>query len=167
MSRHPALLTFYPAFINHPVLGGTSLIRVCNVSLSRFTAPLSQSCPSFKRHHIRISAVGARSHTWRIWTPGTSLTYDRHIAHPRSRCTVSVGLAQARPNYTVDMESDGAWTHTLLGECITLWGERERGSVVSRSNVSSHLPPQIEILIACRRSGQLLTFSAGRAHTGV
>ena len=24
---------------------------------------------------------------------------NNHIAHPRSRCTVSVGLAQARPNY--------------------------------------------------------------------
>ena len=28
MSRRPALLTVCPAFINHPVLGGTSLIRV-------------------------------------------------------------------------------------------------------------------------------------------
>ena len=38
MSRRPALLTFCPAFT---VLGGTSFIRVQNVSLSRFTAPLS------------------------------------------------------------------------------------------------------------------------------
>ena len=40
MSRRPALLTFCPAFINHPVLGGTSLIQV-------YYHVLPRHCPTF------------------------------------------------------------------------------------------------------------------------
>ena len=48
----------------------------------------------------------------------------------------------------------------ILGECSTLWGERERDSVVG-VYVSSHRK-----LIGCCRSPQLLAFSVGRVHTG-
>ena len=51
----------------------------------------------------------------------------------------------------------------ILGECSTLWGERERGSVVG-VYVSSHR--KLIRHIGCCRSPQLLAFSAGRAHTG-
>ena len=51
----------------------------------------------------------------------------------------------------------------ILGECSTLWGERERGSVVG-IYVSSHW--NLIGHIGCCRSPQLLAFSAGRVHTG-
>ena len=52
-----------------------------------------------------------------------------------------------------------------LGECSTLWGERERGSVVGMGvYVSSHR--KLIGHIGCCCSPQLLAFSAGRAHTG-
>ena len=53
----------------------------------------------------------------------------------------------------------------ILGECSTLWGERERGSVVGMGvYVSSHR--KLIGHIGCCCSPQLLAFSAGRAHTG-
>ena len=55
------------------------------------------------------------------------------------------------------------YRYVLLGECSTLWGERERGSVVG-VYVSSHR--KLIGHIGCCRSPQLLAFSAGRAHTG-
>ena len=51
----------------------------------------------------------------------------------------------------------------VLGECSTLWGEREQGSMVG-VYVSSHR--KLIGHIGCCRSPQLLAFSAGRAHTG-
>ena len=53
--------------------------------------------------------------------------------------------------------------YNYIGECSTLWGERERGSVVG-VYVSSHR--KLIGHIGCCRSPQLLAFSAGRAHTG-
>ena len=51
-----------------------------------------------------------------------------------------------------------------LGECTALWGERERGSVVG-IHVTSHCKLIVtEMHIACCRSPQLLSLSAGRAH---
>ena len=54
----------------------------------------------------------------------------------------------------------------LLGECSTLWDERERGTV--HGGRIRLLPPEINWahrMLGCR-SPQLLAFSAGRAHTG-
>ena len=67
-------------------------------------------------------------------------------------------------SHSVDEEIAGVIALELTRRmCSTLWGERERGSVVG-VNISSHR--KLIGYIGYCRSPQLLAFSAGRSHTG-
>ena len=80
-----------------------------------------------------------------------------------------VCIYQGRRNWPAGPAAAGPMllTRIKLGECSTLWGERERGTVYGgriRRRVSSHR--KLIGHIGCCRSPQLLAFSAGRAHIG-
>ena len=83
------------------------------------------------------------------------------------RSTVTVAYRyNYRENVALKSQVWGSLTLAqLLGECSTLWGERERGSVVGMGvYVSSHR--KLIGHFGCCCSPQLLAFSAGRAQTG-